>query len=78
MHQTTRTEAHHPIHDRYGNRKVADEMTIPLCDGHHQGLFDTTKVAVHREKDRWRELYGPDHEWVARTLDLIEATGDTQ
>ena len=56
MRQTSPTTAHHVIHDRHGTRKTPDLMALPLCDGHHQGLFDTSKVAIHREPLRWREL----------------------
>ena len=71
MRQTSPTAAHHPIMGRYGNRKVPDCMAIPLCEGHHQGLFDTTKVAVHREPERWQRLYGKDTDWIAPTQDRL-------
>jgi len=58
--QLSPTQAHHPIMDRFGTNKVADTDAIPLCEGHHQGMFDTSKVAIHREPKKWRELYGPD------------------
>lgn len=62
--QTTPTTVHHVCHDRWGTRKASDRMTIPLCDGHHQGQRDTTKLAIHRSKAEWREMYGPDHSWL--------------
>ena len=31
MVQRSPTTAHHPIHDRYGTRKVGDRQAIPLC-----------------------------------------------
>lgn len=62
--QTTPTQVHHVIHGRYGNRRVPDEMTIPLCEGHHQGDFDKTKVALHREPAKWKRLYGNDFDWI--------------
>jgi len=71
MEQTSPTTAHHPIHDRFSRSKVPDEMAIPLCCGHHQGNFDTSKVAIHRESEKWRELYGADHEYIAGTQDRI-------
>lgn len=71
--QTSQTTAHHPIMDRGGNRKRPDRTAIPLCDGHHQGTFDTSKVAIHREPARWRQLYGSDHEYIEVTQDLVEA-----
>lgn len=71
--QLSQTTAHHPIHDRFATRKVPDEMAIPLCNGCHQGDFDTSKVAVHREPAKWKRLYGPDHTYIAITQDMIEA-----
>ena len=77
--QTSPTTGHHPIHDRIltdsdkgekkpkGKRKAADKRMIPLCDGHHQGNFDTSKVAVHREPEKWREIYGNDFDYVEQT-----------
>ena len=58
--QLSPTQSHHPIHGRHGNRKVPDRMAIPLCEGHHQGMFDTSKLALHREPAEWKRLYGRD------------------
>jgi hypothetical protein len=35
--------------------------------------MDTSKVAVHHQPSRWKRLYGPDTDWIARTQDAIEA-----
>ncbi len=69
--QTSPTTAHHPIHGRYSARKSPDVTALPLCDGHHQGLWDTTKVALHQEPSRWKRLYGPDTDWIAPTQDKL-------
>lgn len=69
--QLSATTAHHPIHGRFSQRKVPDRMAIPLCDGHHQGSFDGSKTAVHREPTKWKRLYGEDHEFIAATQDRI-------
>lgn len=71
--QTTPTQAHHPICGRYGSRKAPDRHAIPLCEGHHQGDFDTTKTAIHRDRALWVEWFGPDTDWIAPTLDKLEA-----
>ena len=71
MEQTSQTTAHHIFHDRFEGRKTPDRQAIPLCDGHHQGDRDTSKLAIHRAKEEWRELYGPDHEFTAATQDAI-------
>jgi hypothetical protein len=65
--QRSSTQAHHPIHDRFGTSKRSDLSCIPLCEGHHQGLFDTSKIALHREPKLWRETYGPDYSYSHAT-----------
>lgn len=70
-HQRTPTQAHHVCHGRFSSRKTPDRMAIPLCDGHHQGEFDTTKLAIHQEKAAWLEAYGPDYEWTPQTQDRL-------
>ena len=35
-------------------------------------MTETTTDPIHREPARWRELYGEDHEWVAKTLDMLD------
>jgi len=69
--QMSPTATHHPIHGRHGTRKVPDAMAIPLCEGHHQGLWDTTKLALHQAPQEWRLKYGPDTDWVAPTQDKL-------
>ena len=71
--QQSPTQAHHVIHQRGSFRKVPDSMTIPLCEGHHQGLIDRSKVALHHEPSKWRRLYGDDVTWLQKTIDMIEA-----
>lgn len=63
--QQSITQVHHCIHGRYGTKRAPDSMTIPLCEGHHQGLLDTSKVALHRQPDLWRDLYGDDTDWLS-------------
>jgi hypothetical protein len=70
--QNSPTTAHHWIMGRGSARKTPDRQAIPLCDGHHQGTFDTSKTAIHREPDAWREAYGTDRDWVEVTQDKIE------
>ena len=70
--QTSPTQAHHWIMGRGGNRKTPDRQAIPLCEGHHQGNFDTSKTAIHREPKLWLEKYGLDSDYIAVTQDKIE------
>jgi hypothetical protein len=70
--QESKTQVHHVIHGRFASRRVPDEMTIPLCEGHHVGNFDTSKIAIHREPAKWERLYGPDHEWLSWVEERIE------
>ena len=70
MVQRSPTTAHHPIHDRYGTRKVGDRQAIPLCDDHHQGQWGSAPdyVAIHKEPIKWRELYGPDWSYSSKSV----------
>lgn len=72
-YQLSPTQAHHPIHDRHSQEKVPDREAIPVCEGHHQGEFDTTKLAIHRAPDLWRKTYGSDRDYIAATLDRLGA-----
>lgn len=67
MVQLSPTQAHHPIHDRFSGAKVSDDLAIPLCEGHHQGFFDTSKIALHKEPKLWRETYGADYTYCQKT-----------
>jgi hypothetical protein len=62
--QRSPTQAHHCIHDRFGTLKRADIECIPLCEGHHQGLFDKSKLPLHQHPKLWRETYGPDYSYL--------------
>lgn len=64
MPQLSPTQVHHTIHGRYQTTKTPDCKTIPLCEGHHQGDFDTSKIALHRQPALWREQYGDDVDWI--------------
>lgn len=75
MPQKSPTQVHHCIHGRHSTRRVPDEMTIPLCEGHHQGNFDTSKIAIHREPKKWRELYGTDTDWISWVENHINRGG---
>lgn len=69
--QLSRTHVHHCIHGRYSTRRAPDSMTIPLCEGHHQGLLDTSKLAVHQHPSRWKREYGPDTDWISWTEERL-------
>ena len=61
--QMSPTFAHHVIHDRFSGSKTPDHLAIPLCEGHHQGFWDKSKVAIHPRPNEWRDLYGPDYNY---------------
>ena len=69
--QQTPTEAHHCIHGRYSQRRTPDRMAIPLCAAHHRG--GPGAVGVHSNPAAWKRLYGSDTDWIAITLDKLEA-----
>lgn len=71
--QQSPTAAHHVFHGRNGSAKTPDREAIPLCEGHHQGAFDRSKIAIHRQKDAWLRKYGPDYSYTAATLDRLNA-----
>lgn len=64
--QYSPTTAHHPIHDRFSMAKASDLDAIPLCEGHHQGLWDKSKLAIHDSKKAWREKYGADWSYIVQ------------
>ena len=70
--QLSPTQAHHTIHGRYSTRKTPDRDAIPLCAGHHQGLMDTSKVALHQQPDAWKAAYGLDTDYIAGTQEIID------
>lgn len=69
--QASPTQVHHCIHGRYSQHRAPDSMTIPLCEGHHQGLWDKTKIALHREPARWVQEYGKDTDWISWTEERL-------
>ncbi len=68
--QTTPTEAHHPIHGRFSQRKTPDRMAVPLCRAHHR-TGEGGKTALHNEPTKWKRLYGQDHDYTAATQDKL-------
>lgn len=76
--QESATQAHHCIMGRSSfdrvsktRRRAPDSMAIPLCEGHHQGLVDRSKIALHRMPDAWREEYGEDTLWISWTEERL-------
>ena len=69
--QNSPTTAHHWIMGRGGSRKTPDEQALPLCDGHHQGMLDTSKIAIHREPKDWEKTYGKDSDYIQVTQDKV-------
>jgi len=62
--QNSVTTAHHPIHERFSTGKRPDADAIPLCEGHHQGLWDQSKIAIHKEPQLWKIKYGYDYQYI--------------
>ena len=69
--QESPTQAHHTICGRFSMKKTPDRQAIPLCEGHHQGLHDKSKLAIHQGKASWVERYGPDTDYILPTQDKI-------
>ena len=64
LSQQSPTQVHHVFHDRFSSKKASDHEVIPLCEGHHLGMFDVTKLAIHRRKETWRKIFGPDYKYI--------------
>ena len=54
-----------------GHLYSPDEEMMPVCEGHHQGLRDTSKIAIHKDPAKWREKYGRDKDWLEYANELI-------
>lgn len=63
-YQFSATTAHHPIHGRCSQVKTPDAFALPICDGHHQANFDDSKIALHRNPQEWKDLYGLDRDYI--------------
>lgn len=69
--QVSKTQAHHLIMGRFSSRKTSDFDCIGLCEGHHLGDFDRSKVAIHREPALWMDKYGSDDSYLDLQSRLI-------
>jgi hypothetical protein len=76
MTQNTASEAHHCKSGRYSFAKAPDRMAIPLCHGHHLGMWvidgEEAKVAYHNRQEVWEKLFGPDTDYIEQTQDIID------
>lgn len=68
--QDTPTQVHHPICDRFSDRKTPDRMAVPICRAHHL-TGEGGKLAIHSGKETWAAKYGPDHSYTAATQDKL-------
>lgn len=66
------SDAHHVIHDRWGQLRACDRATIPLCKGHHQDGPES----IHQNKRAWREKHGPDYGFLNRVKRQIAEIED--
>jgi len=71
MEQLSPTDEHHWIDGRFSGARSPNEETLPVCNGHHQGTKDTSKIAIHNEPKKWRKKYGRDKDWLEYANDLI-------
>lgn len=75
--QESPTTVHHCICGRYSNHKAPDTSVIPLCSGHHQGDFDTSKLSIHRDRSEWVAQYGQDTEYLPVVADMLAGEANT-
>lgn len=77
MVQNSPTEVHHCKSGRFSTMREHDRCTIPLCHSHHNKLVpypgDESKIGYHNGQETWEALYGRDYEYIAGTLDAVEA-----
>lgn len=71
-HPDTLAAVHHPRHDERGQNygmggRAPHKRGIPLCEGHHQGKVDTSKIAIHDDPLAFEARYGTEEELLART-----------
>lgn len=53
----------HHIRSGYGTaQRASNYEVLPLCEGHHQGLLDATKLAFHQAPRTWQLRYGTEIE----------------
>jgi len=71
VRQASRTTVHHCIHGRGGNLRAPDNMTIPLCEGCHQGLLDASKTPLHKKPGAWMRSYGLDTDYLSQVFDAV-------
>lgn len=78
------TNLHH-IRDSYGaSQRASHWEVIPLCEGHHQGMRDTSLFAFHRAERTWAVRFAPEvvilvAVWVELGMDIMtlpELRGD--
>ena len=77
MVQNSPTEVHHCKSGRFSSAREHDRCTIPLCHSHHNKLRpypgDESKAGYHNGQETWEALYGQDYDYIAATLDAVEA-----
>ena len=64
---------HHIREGKGMGQRASHFETIPLCEGHHQGNWDTSKLAFHRSPRKWRERYGRESDIVKGINSVIES-----
>ena len=62
-----------PDGQRYGTGlRAPHSRTIPLCEGHHQGMLDTTKLAFHKNPKAFEARYGSELQLLEETNARLE------
>ena len=69
-------EVHHVICGRFSQARSSDLDTIPLCDRHHQGKWDTGGPSIHKHRQRFLDAFGPDTDYIAATRQRVERLRD--
>lgn len=67
----------HHIRQDYGKKRASNWEVLPLCEGHHQGLLDGTKLAFHRASRTWCARYGTEVQLLQVVYEALEMRFDT-
>lgn len=62
------SDAHHPICERFGGRKVSGFDVIPLC---HSGCHQDGPRAIHTDKTAWMQRNGSDRDYIEPTRNQV-------
>lgn len=68
----------HHIRQDYGHGvRASNWEVLPLCEGHHQGMLETGKLAFHKASRTWRARYGTEIQLLQLVYEAVDYRFDT-